>query len=87
MDENTLLKTLADIRQKTGVGARPMLYELADAIIAQRNKTVAEAKDLAIKKAAKVVSDAMNGKRSKDLNSIYMEILDLRPRKPNSSKR
>lgn len=31
-DEFSLLAVLADIRQKTGVGDKPMLFELADAI-------------------------------------------------------
>lgn len=80
-EENHLLCVLADIRRATGVGSKPMLSELADEIVYKRSQMIAEAKDLAIKHAAKIVSDAMNGKRSKDLNSIYMEILDLRPRK------
>lgn len=33
-----LLSVIADIRLKTGVGAKPMLSELADAIVEKINK-------------------------------------------------
>ena len=80
-EENYILSVLADIRRTTGVGSRPMLSELASEIAYKRSVMIEEAKDLAIKHAAKIVSDAMNGKRSKDLNSIYSEILGLRSNK------
>lgn len=47
-DENTLLRHLAYIRQKSGVGMKPMLSELADAI-AER---IAEARNKALDDAA-----------------------------------
>lgn len=47
-DENTLLRHLAEIRQKSGVGMKPMLSELADAI-ADR---IAEARNKALDDAA-----------------------------------
>jgi hypothetical protein len=37
---NNLLRVLADIRVKTGVGEGPMLSELADAIVAKRDEAV-----------------------------------------------
>lgn len=46
-DENTLLRHLAYIRQKSGVGMKPMLSELADAIAekinGERNKALEDA--------------------------------------------
>lgn len=50
-DENTLLRHLAYIRQKSGVGMKPMLSELADAI-ADR---IAEARNTGLDDAAAVI--------------------------------
>lgn len=55
-DETTLLRHLAYIRQKSGVGMKPMLSELADAI-AER---IAEARNKALDEAA----DAMDARSS-----------------------
>lgn len=51
-DTMPLLKTLSDIRIKSGVNEKPMLDELADAVISKvRKDTLLEIVDLAHKKA------------------------------------
>lgn len=55
-DENALLRHLADIRQKSGVGMKPMLPELADAI-ADR---IAEARNKALDDACSVINKAFS---------------------------
>lgn len=41
----SLLTVIADIREKTGVGGKPMLNELADAIVAEMDRRVADERE------------------------------------------
>lgn len=41
----SLLTVIADIREKTGVGGKPMLDELADAIVAEMDRRVADERE------------------------------------------
>jgi len=49
----TLLTVITDIREKTGLGAKPMLSELADAIATEMDKRVADERE----KCAKVAEE------------------------------
>lgn len=64
-DELTLFGVLADIRQKTGVGDKPMLSELADALkqkIEGRDKTKLAVLKM-MRKACRYCADALDGQR------------------------
>jgi len=45
-DQTFLLNVLADIRQKTGVGSKPMLSELADVLAAKIKKFETALRDI-----------------------------------------
>lgn len=53
-DNTTLHSVISDIREKSGVGAKPMLSELADAIAASKASAVAEMRE----RCAKHISGA-----------------------------
>ena len=55
-EDNTLLGYIADIRQKSGVGMKPMLSELADAIAA----ALATAHADGMEEAARIVQKALS---------------------------
>lgn len=66
-DENTLLRHLAYIRQKSGVGMKPMLSELADAI-ADR---IAEARNNALDEAADAMEARSNQGWGPEASACY----------------
>jgi hypothetical protein len=45
-----LISIIADIREKTGLGGKPMLNELADAIVAEMDRRVADEREKALDK-------------------------------------
>lgn len=56
-EDNTLLSYLADIRQKSGVGIKPMLSELADAIATALSEARATGRREGMEEAAKIADD------------------------------
>jgi hypothetical protein len=55
-----LISIIADIREKTGLGGKPMLNELADAIVAEMDRRVADEREKCAKVADKHASSYDN---------------------------
>lgn len=60
MSDFALLSYIADIRQKSGVGMKPMLSELADAIAAALTTARANGRADGMEEAARII-DHLNG--------------------------
>lgn len=54
-EDNTLLSYLADIRQKSGVGVKPMLSELSDAIATAISEARATGRREGMEESAKII--------------------------------
>lgn len=66
-----LISIIADIREKTGLGGKPMLIELADAIVAEMDRRVADEREKCAEARAEI--DRLNAQVEEALRSCLAE--------------